>query len=74
MVDVNGKLVKSFKEAPEVLKYIHDNQIIIGAFSRSYDVDGARQLIDLFGWSKYFAHIHLFKGDDKYITLSNIEA
>lgn len=74
MVDVNGKQVKYFKEAPEILKYIHDKQIMIGAFSKCYDIDGAKQLIDLFGWSKYFSHIHLFKGDERYITHTHVDA
>lgn len=74
MVDVNGKQVKCFKEAPEVLKYIHDHQIMIGAFSKSYDINGAKQLIDLFGWGKYFVNIHLFKGNEEYINQANIEA
>ncbi|KAF5303716.1 hypothetical protein FQR65_LT00860 [Abscondita terminalis] len=62
VVDSTGAKVKCYKEVPKVLQSLHDDGYILGIASRTSEIDGALQLVDLFGWAKYFTYKEIFPG------------
>lgn len=62
MVDRRGGVIKHYPDTPKVLKYLQENNISISVASRTGEIDGAEQLIQLFGWSKYFQNKQIYPG------------
>lgn len=62
VVDARGATIKYYPEVPEMLKYLKDNNCLIAIASRTAEIQGARQLIELFGWEKYFDYKEIFPG------------
>lgn len=62
MVDSRGRIIKYYPEAPKVLNYLMENKIGISAASRTGEIDGAEQLLSLFGWNKYFQNKQIYPG------------
>jgi magnesium-dependent phosphatase 1 len=47
---------------PEVLEYLKNEGISVAAASRTSEIKGANQLLDLFGWNKYFKYKEIYPG------------
>lgn len=60
--DSMGKKITYYPEAPKVLKYLQDNNIGISAASRTGEIQGAKQLLELFDWNKYFQNKQIYPG------------
>lgn len=61
-MDFRGCVVKYYPDIPKVLKYLRDKNIGISVASRTGETDGAEQLIQLFGWNKYFQNKQIYPG------------
>jgi len=55
-------MIKHYPDTPKVLKCLWDNHIDVSVASRTGEVDGAEQLINLFGWNKYFTNKQIYPG------------
>ncbi|KAG8141006.1 putative Magnesium-dependent phosphatase 1-like protein [Naja naja] len=53
--DRNQQPVHLYPEVPEVLQQLDSEGIAMAAASRTGEIQGARQLLDLFGLNRYFA-------------------
>jgi len=62
VVDYTGSVIKHYPDTPKVLKYLQDKNIGISVASRTGETDGAEQLIQLFGWNKYFQNKQIYPG------------
>lgn len=62
MVDHRGSIIKHYPDTPKVLKYLWDNKIGMSVASRTGEIDGAEQLVNLFGWNKYFQNKQIYPG------------
>jgi len=68
VVDSRGSVIKYYPDTPTILKYLKENNIGISVASRTGEIDGAEQLIQLFGWNKYFQNKQIYPGSkDKHI-------
>ncbi|XP_032679941.1 magnesium-dependent phosphatase 1-like [Odontomachus brunneus] len=65
VVDVHGRNVKYFADVPDVLKRLYDEGYELGIASRTTEIEGAKQLLNLFGWEKYFKYIEIFPSSKK---------
>jgi magnesium-dependent phosphatase 1 len=54
--------METFPEVTDVLEAIKDNQIDIGAASRTTYPEGANSLLKLYGWDKYFRQKEIYPG------------
>jgi len=71
VVDSRGSVIKYYPDTPKILKYLKENNIGISVASRTGEIDGAEQLIQLFGWNKYFQNKQIYPGSkDKHIKKS----
>lgn len=61
-MDAHGQTIKHYPEVPEILKFLKDEGIPVAAASRTSEIDGANQLLDLFGWDKYFKYKEIYPG------------
>lgn len=62
VVDYRGCVIKHYPDIPKILKYLQDKNIGISVASRTGETDGAEQLIQLFGWNKYFQNKQIYPG------------
>lgn len=62
VVDYRGSVIKHYPDTPKILKYLWDNNIGSSVASRTGETDGAEQLINLFGWNKYFQNKQIYPG------------
>ncbi|KAJ7313163.1 hypothetical protein JRQ81_004437 [Phrynocephalus forsythii] len=60
--DRNGRLVNLYPEVPAVLERLHSAGIPMAAASRTGEVQGANQLLDLFGLSRFFRYTEIYPG------------
>ncbi|XP_054849255.1 magnesium-dependent phosphatase 1 [Eublepharis macularius] len=60
--DRNGQSVKLYPEVPAVLERLHQEGIPIAAASRTSEVRGATQLLDLFGLTHFFRYTEIYPG------------
>ncbi|XP_011688887.1 PREDICTED: magnesium-dependent phosphatase 1-like isoform X3 [Wasmannia auropunctata] len=54
VVDLYGHTIRHYSDVPDVLKQLSGEGYELGVASRTTQIKGAKQLIDLFGWKKYF--------------------
>jgi len=59
-VDAQGRIVVHYPEVPAVLEYLKNEGIEIGIASRTSEIQGANQLISLFGWDGYLNHKEIY--------------
>ncbi|XP_014485509.1 PREDICTED: magnesium-dependent phosphatase 1-like [Dinoponera quadriceps] len=71
IVDLQGHSIKYYSDVPDVLKQLFDQGYELGIASRTTEIKGAKQLLHLFGWDKYFKYIEIFPGS-KVTHFSNI--
>lgn len=62
MIDSHGGKVPYFPEVPSVLEKLKSMNIDMAVASRTSEINGAYQLIDLFGWKKYFKYTEIYPG------------
>lgn len=62
ILDASGSEVVSYPGVTEVLQDLHEQGFILAVASRTGEIKGARQLLELFGWNKYFYHKEIFPG------------
>uniref|UniRef100_A0A1Y1KMZ2 Magnesium-dependent phosphatase 1 n=1 Tax=Photinus pyralis TaxID=7054 RepID=A0A1Y1KMZ2_PHOPY len=62
IVDARGATISCYKEVPKVLKKLNEDGYTLGVASRTSEIQGANQLIKLFGWSKYFKYKEIYPG------------
>lgn len=61
-MDCYGGKIKCYPEVPEVLETLYNKGYTLAVASRTSEIKGARQLIELFGWEKYFRYKEIFPG------------
>ncbi|XP_072765327.1 magnesium-dependent phosphatase 1 [Anoplolepis gracilipes] len=62
VVDAHGHTIKYYIDVPDVLKILSEEGYELGIASRTSEIKGAKQLLDLFDWKKYFKYIEIFPG------------
>jgi len=62
VADRHGQKVKFYPDVPEVFEYLSQENIPMAIASRTSETKGANELIDLFGWSKYFVYKEIYPG------------
>uniref|UniRef100_A0A670ZY82 Magnesium dependent phosphatase 1 n=1 Tax=Pseudonaja textilis TaxID=8673 RepID=A0A670ZY82_PSETE len=60
--DQNQRPVRLYPEVPEVLHLLDSEGIAMAAASRTGEIQGARQLLDLFGLNRYFRYTEIYPG------------
>lgn len=73
VVDRHGSRIKYYPEVPEVLEDLKNQGYSVAVASRTSEIEGAKQLIELFGWDKYIQYQQIFPGCkvthfNKYVT------
>lgn len=61
-MDAFNHTVRYYTDVPHVLKQLSEEGYELGVASRTSEINGAMQLLDLFGWKKYFKYIEIFPG------------
>ncbi|XP_018323153.1 magnesium-dependent phosphatase 1 isoform X1 [Agrilus planipennis] len=62
IMDAVGSKVSCYPEVPQVLKQLSEDGYKLAAASRTGEIHGAFQLLDLFGWNKYFNYKEIYPG------------
>ncbi|XP_068217943.1 magnesium-dependent phosphatase 1-like isoform X1 [Palaemon carinicauda] len=60
--DARNRKVKYYPEVPDILKKLHKEGYQIAVASRTSEIDGANQLLDLFGWNQYITYKEIYPG------------
>lgn len=61
VVDAHGHIIRYYKEVPEILKRLSE-EYELGVASRTSEIQGAKQLLNLFNWDKYFKYKEIYPG------------
>ncbi|XP_006568426.2 magnesium-dependent phosphatase 1 [Apis mellifera] len=62
VIDSYGQIIKYYKEVPDVLKYLYEEGYELGVASRTSEIQGAKQLLNLFNWDNYFKYKEIYPG------------
>ncbi|KAK5642468.1 hypothetical protein RI129_008635 [Pyrocoelia pectoralis] len=62
IVDMRGSKISCYKEVSKVLEKLNKDGYMLGVASRTSEIDGANQLIELFGWNRYFIYKEIYPG------------
>ncbi|XP_015509446.1 magnesium-dependent phosphatase 1 [Neodiprion pinetum] len=62
VVDALNHKIKYYPEVPEVLKELVKDGYELGVASRTGEIQGANQLLNLLGWDKYFTYKEIYPG------------
>ncbi|XP_050455017.1 magnesium-dependent phosphatase 1-like [Cataglyphis hispanica] len=62
VVDTYGYTIKYYSDVPNILKLLSEEGYELGIASRTSEIKGAKQLLDLFDWNKYFKYVEIFPG------------
>ncbi|KAK7070030.1 Magnesium-dependent phosphatase 1 [Halocaridina rubra] len=62
IVDARNRKVKPYPEVTEILKSLKDEGYIIGVASRTSEIRGANQLLELLDWDKYISYKEIYPG------------
>ncbi|XP_008570545.1 PREDICTED: magnesium-dependent phosphatase 1 isoform X1 [Galeopterus variegatus] len=60
--DRRGQNVRLYPEVPEVLERLHGLGVPVAAASRTSEIEGANQLLELFDLVRYFVHREIYPG------------
>ncbi|XP_060074196.1 magnesium-dependent phosphatase 1-like [Ylistrum balloti] len=60
--DSRGKYVKFYPEVPGMLQRLHGEGYKLGIASRTSEIDGAMDLVNLFNWDQYFHYREIYPG------------
>lgn len=61
-MDAHDCTIKYYTDVPNILKQLLEEGYELGVASRTSEIKGAKQLLDLFGWKKYFKYVEIFPG------------
>jgi magnesium-dependent phosphatase 1 len=61
-VDATGHKIRFYPEVPKVLSTLLKDGYEMGVASRTGEVRGANQLLELFNWNKYFKYKEIYPG------------
>lgn len=62
IVDTHGQKIKYYEEVPKILEYLKNEGIKIGVASRTSEIDGANQLLNLFNWNRFISFKEIYPG------------
>ncbi|XP_043286517.1 magnesium-dependent phosphatase 1-like [Venturia canescens] len=62
VVDAQGHKIKYYQEVPQILKQLNEEGYEIGIASRTSEIKGAHQLLQLFEWEKYIKYKEIYPG------------
>lgn len=62
IIDAHGQKIKYYPEVPSILKTLNDSGYTLGVASRTSEVEGAKQLLKLLDWDKYFKYKEIYPG------------
>ncbi|KAF2896773.1 hypothetical protein ILUMI_09391 [Ignelater luminosus] len=62
IADFYGQIVKCYPEVPEVLNKLHQEGYVLAVASRTGEIEGAEELLELFGWNKYITYKEIYPG------------
>lgn len=62
VVDATGATVRFYPEVPKVLDRLQRDGYELGVASRTGEIDGANQLLELFEWNRYFKYKEIYPG------------
>lgn len=62
VVDSRGQIIQYYKEVPDVLKHLYEAGYELGVASRTSEIQGAKQLLNLFNWDKYLKYKEIYPG------------
>lgn len=62
VVDARGQRVNYYPEVPSVLKKLTREGYDLGVASRTSEIEGAYQLLDVLGWDEYFKYKEIYPG------------
>lgn len=62
IIDRMGRRIKSFPQVESVLQKLHSLGYKLGVASRTETPREGRQLVNLFGWEKYFSYYEIYPG------------
>ncbi|XP_045143826.1 magnesium-dependent phosphatase 1 isoform X1 [Echinops telfairi] len=60
--DSRGRTIRLYPDVPEILGRLRDLGVPVAAASRTGEVEGANQLLELFDLVKYFVHREIYPG------------
>ncbi|XP_010634560.2 magnesium-dependent phosphatase 1 [Fukomys damarensis] len=60
--DRRGQSIRLYPEVPAVLERLQSLGVPVAAASRTGEVEGANQLLELFGLVRYFLHREIYPG------------
>lgn len=61
-VDAHGQTLQHCKDVPNILKELSNKGYELGIASRTSEIQGANQLLNIFGWDKYFKYKEIYPG------------
>ena len=61
-MDAHGHQIKYYPDSPDILKNLNEEGYEIGVASRTGEIQGANQLLDLFKWNKYIKYKEIYPG------------
>ena len=59
---MNKTLIKCFPQVPSILSKLHSLGYKLAVASRTHTPKEGRELVDLFGWDKYFSYYEIYPG------------
>ncbi|XP_072384535.1 magnesium-dependent phosphatase 1-like [Diabrotica undecimpunctata] len=62
VVDSYNSEIEYYPQVPEILQKLYDEGYTLGVASRTSEIKGAKQLLQMFGWDKYFSYLEIFPG------------
>ena len=62
VIDATGDKVKYYPEVPKVLDSLHKDGYELAVASRTGEIKGANQLLELFDWNRYFKYKEIYPG------------
>lgn len=78
IVDAHGQIIRYYKDVPVILDKLSKEGYELGVASRTSEIEGAKQLLSLLDWEKYFKYKEIYPGCkvthfSKIKKLSNID-
>ncbi len=61
-MDATNREVKYYAEVPKILSYLEAEGYDLGVASRTSEIQGANQLLELFNWNKFFRYKEIYPG------------
>ncbi|XP_055934491.1 magnesium-dependent phosphatase 1-like [Argiope bruennichi] len=62
IVDGSGERIKYYPDVPDILNKLQNDGYVLGIASRTEWPEGAKKLLKLFDWEKYFTYKEIYPG------------